>query len=404
MARASQSAAGQVRIEIIDRFERFAGLRPAWEALEARDPDSTVFLSWAWLAEAFRPAPGRWRVIAAFRGPALVGALPLACNVRWSARRRRFETEWQAGGRLLWSELTGCLCAPGHENTVTDAMAAALHSLPWGRLACRFFAPERRADRFCAAFPEARFRVQRLAAPAGPGRTDSHANAFLNLPPSYEQYLSALGRNTRQRLRRMSRRYLESGALRIDISSGAQLKSDLGDLLELWMRRWAPLRGPAAARQAAGNYLRVLSAANRLDLLTLTVLRDGPMVQGALGHIADPLARRSHFLVAGRDLSVRGGHVGLLLHADAIHRAIGRGYRIYDFGHGDEPYKFQLGARSRRLAAFSIRPAVPGRTALDPLCSREALARAIAAMKAGRLAEAATGCRQVLDLLGDDVR
>ena len=40
---------------------------------------------------------------------------------------------------------------------------------------------------------------------------------------------------------------------------------------------------------------------------------------------------------------------------DAIRAAIGRGYRVYDFGHGDEPYKYRLGARDLITRSLRIR-------------------------------------------------
>ena len=51
-----------VTVEVVESYEGFRRLRPAWSALQERDPEMTVFLSWAWLDGAFRDNPGRWRI------------------------------------------------------------------------------------------------------------------------------------------------------------------------------------------------------------------------------------------------------------------------------------------------------------------------------------------------------
>jgi hypothetical protein len=62
-----------------------------------------------------------------------------------------------------------------------------------------------------------------------------------------------------------------------------------------------------------------------------------------------------HFVVTGRDETVRGNFIGPLMHGEALRRAIAEGYGTYDFCHGNEPYKYGFGAEETRVSYISIR-------------------------------------------------
>ena len=53
---------------------------------------------------------------------------------------------------------------------------------------------------------------------------------------------------------------------------------------------------------------------------------------------------------AAYDPGLESLSVGIISHAWAIREAIARGYTTYDLLRGDEPYKYDLGARDRWLA------------------------------------------------------
>ncbi|MFC3614326.1 GNAT family N-acetyltransferase [Lutimaribacter marinistellae] len=390
-----------IRVARIDRFDAFQRLRDDWQALEARDPEGTVFLSWDWLAQGFRENPGQWMVIAIFAADRLIATFPLRTKVRWSKSRAEFQTELAAGGLFLWSEYTGFLCDPDWEDVAMTVFAEALQDLPWHDLTLRYEASARRADLFLRAFPEDTFRTGFRDYHINKGQTNNLLCPYVDLPDDYETWLGeGPGKNTRQKIRRFTRRYLDSGTLRVEQSKGAMLKSDLAATLKLWMRKWAPVKGPETAKRVAGNYMKILAAADRQGLLYLPVLRDGGRVIGGLGHILDPLHKRVHFILAGRDETVSGNHVGLLLHSQSIRWSIAQGYNVYDFCHGNEPYKYSFGSVDREVRYFSVRRRSGARhSMLDPLNNAQALARVLGFIENGRRQEAALGCRQVLGQL-----
>ena len=115
-----------LQVDIVDTPDAFDALAPAWRRLQARDMESTVFLTWDWLALAFRQNPWRWSVLVV-RDPVdsdeAICIVPLKYRTHWSRSQQEFQTQLEAGGRLLFSEYTGFLCDPSQEEA---GLAAAI--------------------------------------------------------------------------------------------------------------------------------------------------------------------------------------------------------------------------------------------------------------------------------------
>lgn len=398
--RAHPAATADLTLAEVDTWDGFVALRPAWERLESRDPEGTVFLSWAWLAEAFRNNPGRWRVLALHRGADLVCVLPLKYRVHWSTDQRAFQSEIEAGGRLLWSEYTGFLCDRDCEVAAIPALARHLQSLPWSRLSLRYVLCDRRADLLLGAFPADTFSARHRDYRINGGATDNLACPQVALPADYETYLAdSLGSNTRRNFRRFMQRRIDGGGLRVSLADAASFERDIRVLLDIWRQRWQHQKGAELTARVASSYHKVMRAALDLGLLHLPVLWDGDAPLGALGHVLDPRHRRMHCIVSCRDGGAGVRNVGFMLHAHSIRWAIGNGYRVYDFCHGDEAYKFDFGARARRVGYVSVRRRGDGADRFDALCRAEALRRSIRFLDAGRTEDATAGCRQILRFL-----
>jgi len=157
-----------LQVSIIDSYADFVKLRDAWQGLERRDPESTVFLTWDWMAQIFRDRPFRWSVLVV-RDQARAGdvlcILPLKYRVHWSTSRKEFQTELEAAGRLLWSEYTGFLCNPVR--------------MPWTKLTMRYVAQHRRCTIFTEALADQGFsvRFRRVETFLSSGKTDHAARA-----------------------------------------------------------------------------------------------------------------------------------------------------------------------------------------------------------------------------------
>lgn len=393
-------ATQKVRVRAVDTLAGFQALRDQWQALEQKDTEGTVFLSWAWLLQAFRAAPGRWRVIAAWSGEDLVAVLPLKYRAHWSKTRTEFQTEIEAGGRLLWSEYTGFLCDPTSELAAITAIAQRLQSDAWVQLSLRYVVSARRISLLARAFSQADYDVQFKPYRINDGETDNLLCPQVDLPDSYDAYLErCLSRNTRQKIRRFERKFLHSGGLSFGHSTGQSHVRDIDALLGFWQSKWRRTKGRDTAVKVAENYRQVLTAAQATGCLYLSMLREGERTLGALGHVLDPQHKRVHFIVAGRDEQAKGHHIGALLHSQSIRWAIDNGYQVYDFCHGNESYKYGYGARDVQAYYLSIRPRhlqAPG-AHFDRLNHKEALARVLTFIEGGQVDRAAAGARQLLE-------
>jgi CelD/BcsL family acetyltransferase involved in cellulose biosynthesis len=388
-------------VDVVADVPAFDALRADWQALEACDPQATVFLSWDWLAEAFRSAPYGWSVIVVREATPPHRALcilPLKYGTRWSRSNAEFQTEVQAGGRLLWSEYVGFLCDPDQEDAALDLAAAQLARMPWTRLSMRYVAQADRCRRFTDALVARGIEVRYRDYSINGGETDNLRCPAVTLPGVFDAYLASLSRNRRQQYNRFRRRFLDTEEYRITEATGDTIHADLDALLRFWKAKWRVQKGHDRAERVAENYRRILLAAHRTRCLYLPVLHgtDGPL--GALGHVVDHARGRVHFLIVGRDEGAAEPFVGAALHFHAIRWAIAQGYGTYDFCHGDEPYKYGYGAVDTEVLYFEARRREPG-LVFDSLCTGAALHQMSDFIAEGRRDRAAAACAQLAALL-----
>lgn len=387
------------RVDVIDTFPAFQAAETAWKALEAQDPETTVFLSWDWLAQAFRDNPYRWSVLAV-RAPGVPGfaaLLPLKYRVHWSRSRNEFQTELEAGGRLLFSEYTGFLCDPAHEAAVLRALAQRLAHMPWAKLSMRYVGQTQRAELFCEAMEGLGCDVTWKEYRINSGETDNLVCPRIPLPDDFEEYLQTrVSSNTRQQYRRFKRRHFADGAYRFSHADARTLDRDIDLLMRFWIARWSEQKGAEKAAKVAANFEQVLRAAHQAEALFLPVLWRDDTPLGALGHIMDPRTGAMHFIIAGRDTEAEEAFIGSALHFHSIESAIYLGCQSYDFGHGDEAYKFSYGAEANRLLYFTVtRPQEAAAGVFDSLSTGAALARIEDFLRAGKTERARRACRQL---------
>lgn len=400
----SQSIQTALTVRIVDTPAGLDALRPAWEALQSRDPEATIFLTWEWMARAFRDNPYRWSVLVA-EAPDLPGEalciLPLKYRTHWSRSRNEFHTELEAGGRLLWSEYTGFLCHPEREAEALLAVTDHLAAMPWMRFSMRYVAQNRRCRLFTDAFEARGFGVKYKSYMINGNTTDNLICPQVDLPEDFDNYLgSQLSANRRQKYNRLKRDQLDSGALRIVAAGDTDFDASLDVLLDLWKQRWSAQKGEETADRVAGNYRDVLTAAHEIGAAYLPVLWKGDQPLGALGHVVDHRNGVVHFIAGGRDPRTEERGIGQLLHFHSIAWAIGEGLICYDFGHGNEAYKYSYGAADQPVLYFEIRrntyePAL----AFDFLCAGEALRRIEDFLTKGNTDKAIKACAQLSKVL-----
>ena len=383
------------RVQVVSDLAGLARIKPDWDALVARDPQAGIFLSHDWLLPALQAHPKRWRIFVLRDGQGrAICIFPAKYRLHWSQSRGQFQTELEAAGRFIWGEYTGFICDPGREEDGLHHMGLALRSMPWKTISLRYEPTGTRMERFAAALGDgfsAKFREYRI----NQGTTNNLISPQIPLAADFDTYLTdRVSANTRQKIRRQRRNLLESGTYTLTTSTVETVDRDVSMLLTNWLANWGSRKSDRSAARLAQSYGQALLNAESLGALHLVALWQGEQMLGGLGHIVDWANGSSHFLVAGRDPKAEDPAIGLLLHSAAIEWAIEHGLTTYDFGHGDEPYKFSFGPDKVPMHYMTIRRD-GGEDVFDPFTLKRALKRLADFAKAGQTDRVAQGAAQL---------
>jgi CelD/BcsL family acetyltransferase involved in cellulose biosynthesis len=135
------------------------------------------------------------------------------------------------------------------------------------------------------------------------------------------------------------------------------------------------------------------------DAVFMPMLWSADILLGGLVHIVDRRKGAVHFIVAGRDEAASEPSIGLVLHAYSIRWAIDNKMRLYDLCHGNEAYKYSLGAIDKRIEHLTIRRrSRVGGGRLDPMNVADGLETLVEFLAAGRVDDAVSACRQLATL------
>jgi CelD/BcsL family acetyltransferase involved in cellulose biosynthesis len=182
----------------------------------------------------------------------------------------------------------------------------------------------------------------------------------IDLPTDWETYLAGLSKKFRQEVRRLERKYLESGkAVLRTIDKLGDLPKGLELLVELHQRRWRSLGKPGC--YASPNFTNFLYEVSPL------LMQQGQMQIQWLEIDGQPAAVEYQLVGGGVVYDYQTGiepdavehQPGKLTNMANIRRAIKSGHRGYDFLRGDEPYKAHFRAKPRPNMEIRIVPDRP---------------------------------------------
>lgn len=324
-----------VRYSSLEELQNHAA---AWDDLAGEIP----FRSWTWLSAWWRhyAALGQLHVLAVFEGTELVGIAPwYRTTSAPHGRTLRF-----LGDVEVCSEYPTVLCRRGREEGVTTAlvewMSKARGADRWDVLE---LAPVDGNDSMIRALArQMTDRGCRIHTRAG------HGCWRAALPPTWDEYLRRQTKNFRSQIKRLQRRYLDSGST---VWHTATTPEDLavaqGVLIDLHQRRRNSLGQPGCFawpryRAFQEEVLPGLLRESRLGLKWVEfegrpiaceyLLLGGETVYCYQGGISPEDTRRSP------------GRIALLY---AFKGAIEEGYTAFDFLRGAEPYKHHWRAQQR---------------------------------------------------------
>ncbi len=335
-------------VEIIDSIERLASLRGAWKRLDGGVP----FRSFDWLttwwkhygqAAAHRRVRLRVLVVrdASLPGDGVVGIAP------WCAEqtRSRGTVLHPLGDGEVCSDHLTILCQPSDATLVAVALAEHLmQSGDWSRI---------QLD----AVDEGDTVVERLAIELASRdcATDRAVvgNCWsIDLPPTWDDFLTMQSKSHRKQLRRAAERMLATDRAKWHaVKDLSDFENTWPVFVELHQRRWRSLGEPGcfASRTFAAFHHEVaqrLLAAGRLSLGWLEL--DGDPV-AAEYHLSGKLSSghlATYAYQGGVDPHRLHEEPGRLANIITIQRAIEERHQRFDFLRGDEPYKAHWRARA----------------------------------------------------------
>ena len=359
MATATLSRSVRLRCELITRGAQLEELAPAWAELQAESQSTEPMMSPTWLIAWWRcygeASSRELRLACFYDGEHLVGLVPLLAQRHWYRPGIPFRRLQFLGREEVCSEYLQVLAARGFEDCVLAAFAGALASRalgPWDELVLDamdgtdFILPGLQESLAGRGYSTSLEEIDRAP--------------YIDLPASWEQYLK--GRSSAQRyfINRSLRDFDKWAAGHVvfhDACSSSELEAGKEILTSLHTERWREAGQTGAFHSprftAFHNVvLPQLFKAGNVELLWLSV--NGRPIAAAYNIIWN---RKLYFYQSGRSLDVPNQiRPGVILHANAIRRAIEAGQKEYDFLGDPVQYKMQMATGTRSLVRFRAFP------------------------------------------------
>jgi len=262
-------------------------------------------------------------------------------------------------------------------------------------LSMRYEPTGRRAAAFADAFDPETFDVAWPTYTINDGETDQLVCPQIALPADFDSYFEQLSSRMRKKIRRATRKNIDSGLLTLKGTTPQTFESEADQLVSFWLQKWGDIKDSSQLHGTAQKYRELLERCHKLGILYMPSLWDGDRMLGAIAHVIDPYNRVLHSMVEGRDSAAEDVEVGLLLHTRAIRSAIKADLHTYDFGHGNEAYKYSYGAEDKRVSYLTITRRDGAVNALDPMGLSEALSRTHNFVERGKIDRALAALKQL---------
>jgi CelD/BcsL family acetyltransferase involved in cellulose biosynthesis len=179
----------------------------------------------------------------------------------------------------------------------------------------------------------------------------------LELPPTWDEFLSRLSKQHRNRLRRADRTYFQTGQVQVKrVDSADDWSTFFEILLDLHGRRWnnKGLPGAFASPRFAAFHREISANWSASGLATLAWLEmDGKPLAVEYRLHGDGVMYAYQSGMDTERLDVRPGELANMW---AIRNALEQGQHHYDFLRGDEEYKSRWRAQPRPMLAVRVVP------------------------------------------------
>lgn len=314
---------------ISDDIQRFEDLRENWQAVYSADPNTTVFLSWAWLRGWIAATPYKWIVLAAQTMPGSPYVAFMIVGMHHAEIDGRPQVILYMGGNPF-SYHTGFICLPEHAEKALPALATFIkNNLHWHIFHLKEVT-DPRLDLFLKCFGRMKFQIREY---------DKTPWVYIPLPATVEHYMEkVLGSKTRQELKRRTRLIENLNGFHISHLDGDSIHSGIETLLGLWQEQWGK-----QPEETLNMFRSLFMYCFKNDLLVSRILWDGNVpIAGSISFID----RQKKYKVASLNVfngsyhKLSPGSVMCLL---SIKYAIEQGLGVFDLGVHNKTYKYSFG-------------------------------------------------------------
>jgi CelD/BcsL family acetyltransferase involved in cellulose biosynthesis len=343
-----RAAPRSLSVRLLKSEAEFASLAPDWNHLHAVCDAASVFNSWVWQFNWWKLYGARQplRILVAWEGDEVVGILALYVQTQrvLGAPVRILRLVGTEGD--THPDDLGPVLAPGCDAQAALALARAALRLPMGDVLL-----------FSDIHPQSRFpqAVERAAGEEGlhGAMGASERIAFAALPASWSEFLGALSRDRRARIRNSRRKLLAAhpDARFFVWQDRAGIDAAVERLAELHRRRWEAAGGSDsfATREYVEFHRAIIRSFLTRGWLRLYCLEIGGAI--AAMTYCYRLGNRVFLMQAGFEPDLARFRPGAVLLGYAIEHAIAEGNEVFDFLRGEHRYKDEL-ATGRRDTAF----------------------------------------------------
>jgi CelD/BcsL family acetyltransferase involved in cellulose biosynthesis len=173
----------------------------------------------------------------------------------------------------------------------------------------------------------------------------------LDLPSTWDEYVSSLRKKDRHELRRKLRRLEAAGEVRqIELSDPVEVEEAMADFMRLH-RMSTPDKNEFMTADREQFFCKAAVELARQGSTRLCFLEvDGEREATSLSFVSGNVR---YLYNSGYNPAQSKLSVGLLNHALAIKSSIEAGHRVFDFMRGNESYKYHLGGIDRQVFALT---------------------------------------------------
>lgn len=345
------------RVEIIDQFDRFLSLRPAWQELWQRS-NGYIFQHHDWIAGWVNGIRNRGnirlRVIAAWDGDVLAGVLPLAVHRRHGLRILQWAGQ-------VFSDYCDGLTDPGRDRAV---LLNALWDSVWNAggfdlINLQQVRPDAQVRRLLDGLTQDAGRLH-------PADRQEHCLRIENRWESGHAFFRSLNKKARNNHTRGQRILSELGgepSFRV-IEPGtdpAPVLDEVWRLKEAWLRSVEP-RSPLLGDDRF--VLRaVLDSAWKSGLVKIFVLDCGDRIAAASVNFI--YSNRMEAYLTSYDPAFDRASPGTVLIVDYAQWAFDRGLTHVDFLRGEEAFKFRMANAETLLSNYGGARTLLGQVAMS---------------------------------------